>query len=192
MQTIPYVIEQTATSERSYDIYSRLLKDRIIFIGTEIHDQMANAVVAQLLFLASEDEKKDISLYIQSPGGSISAGFSIIDTMNVIKPDVATLCTGMAASMGAQILAMGAKGKRYALPNAEIMIHQPSGGTKGQASDMLIYAKRIERHRALIQKQLAERTGQTEEQVAKDINRDHFMNAFEAKEYGLIDHIYGG
>ncbi|GAK03423.1 ATP-dependent Clp protease proteolytic subunit [Geomicrobium sp. JCM 19037] len=189
MQHVPYVIEQTARGERSYDIYSRLLKDRIIFIGTEIHDQLANSVVAQLLFLASEDENKDIHLYIQSPGGSISAGFAIIDTMNVIKPEVNTLCTGMAASMGAHILAMGAKGKRRALPNAEVMIHQPSGGSKGPAADMLIYADRIQKQREVIKKQLAEKTGQSEEQIGKDIDRDYFMSAKEALNYGIIDEI---
>jgi ATP-dependent Clp protease, protease subunit len=186
---IPYVIEQTNRGERSYDIYSRLLKDRVIFLGTEIHDEAANSIVAQLLFLAAEDEEKDISLYINSPGGSTSAGFAIYDTMQFIKPDVQTICTGMAASFAAIILAAGAKGKRIALPNSEIMIHQPHGGAKGQASDLEISAKRILRLRQTLNEILANRTGQPLEKIEKDVDRDHFMTAEEAKAYGLVDKI---
>ncbi|MBN6185462.1 ATP-dependent Clp endopeptidase proteolytic subunit ClpP [Aneurinibacillus sp. BA2021] len=186
---IPVVIEQTNRGERSYDIYSRLLKDRIIFLGSAIDDQVANAVVAQLLFLAAEDPEKDIHLYINSPGGSTTAGLAIYDTMQFIKPDVSTICVGMAASMGAILLVAGAPGKRLALPNAEIMIHQPWGGTKGQAADMLIHTERIIKTRSLLNKILAGRTGQPYEKVEKDTDRDYFMMADEAKQYGLIDKI---
>lgn len=186
---IPYVIEQTHRGERSYDIYSRLLKDRVIFLGTEINDEAANSIVAQLLFLAAEDEEKDISLYINSPGGSTSAGFAILDTMAFIKPDVQTICTGMAASFAAVILAAGTKGKRLALPNSEIMIHQPHGGAKGQASDLEISARRILRLRQKLNEFLAERTGQPLEKIARDVDRDYFMSAEEAKAYGIVDQV---
>ncbi|MFY0544445.1 ATP-dependent Clp endopeptidase proteolytic subunit ClpP [Brevibacillus sp. H7] len=186
---IPTVIEQTNRGERAYDIYSRLLKDRIIFLGTPINDQVANAVVAQLLFLQAEDPEKDIQLYINSPGGSITAGMAIYDTMQFIKPDVSTLCIGMAASMGAFLLAAGAKGKRYALPNSEVMIHQPLGGAQGQASDIEIAAKRILKMREHLNKILSERTGQPLERIQKDTDRDNFLTAFEAMEYGLIDKV---
>jgi len=186
---IPYVIEQTHRGERSYDIYSRLLKDRVIFLGTEINDEAANSIVAQLLFLAAEDEEKDISLYINSPGGSTSAGFAILDTMAFIKPDVQTICTGMAASFAAVILAAGTKGKRFALPNSEIMIHQPHGGAKGQASDLEISARRILRLRQKLNEFLAERTGQPLEKIARDVDRDYFMSAEEAKAYGIVDQV---
>ncbi len=186
---IPTVIEQTNRGERAYDIYSRLLKDRIIFLGTPINDQVANAVVAQLLFLQAEDPEKDIQLYINSPGGSITAGMAIYDTMQFIKPDVSTLCVGMAASMGAFLLAAGAKGKRYALPNSEVMIHQPLGGAQGQASDIEIAAKRILKMREHLNKILSERTGQPLERIQKDTDRDNFLTAVEAMEYGLIDKV---
>lgn len=186
---IPYVVEQSNRGERSYDIYSRLLKDRVIFLGTEIHDESANSIVAQLLFLAAENEEKDISLYINSPGGSTSAGFAIYDTMQHIKPDVQTICTGMAASFAAVLLTAGAKGKRLALPNSEIMIHQPHGGVKGQASDIEISARRILQVRERINKILAERSGQPIEKIEKDGDRDYFMSPEEAKDYGLIDKI---
>jgi len=186
---IPTVIEQTNRGERAYDIYSRLLKDRIIFLGTPINDQVANAVVAQLLFLQAEDPDKDIQLYINSPGGSITAGMAIYDTMQFIKPDVSTLCIGMAASMGAFLLAAGAKGKRYALPNSEVMIHQPLGGAQGQASDIEIAAKRILKMREHLNKILAERTGQPLERIERDTDRDHFMSAYDAMEYGLVDKV---
>lgn len=189
MNLIPTVIEQTNRGERAYDIYSRLLKDRIIFLGTAIDDQVANSVVAQLLFLTSEDADKDISLYINSPGGSISAGMAIYDTMQYIKPNVSTICIGLAASMGAFLLAAGEKGKRFALPNAEIMIHQPLGGAQGQATDIEIHAKRILKMREHINRILAERTGQTLKQIEKDTDRDNFMTAHEAKDYGLIDEV---
>jgi len=186
---IPTVIEQTNRGERAYDIYSRLLKDRIIFLGTPINDQVANAVVAQLLFLQAEDPDKDIQLYINSPGGSITAGMAIYDTMQFIKPDVSTLCIGMAASMGAFLLAAGAKGKRYALPNSEVMIHQPLGGAQGQASDIEIAAKRILKMREHLNTILAERTGQPLERIQRDTDRDHFMSAYDAMEYGLVDKV---
>ncbi|HEX7064343.1 MAG TPA: ATP-dependent Clp endopeptidase proteolytic subunit ClpP [Bacillales bacterium] len=186
---IPYVVEQTNRGERSYDIYSRLLKDRVVFLGTEINDEIANSIVAQLLFLAAEDAEKDISLYINSPGGSTSAGFAIYDTMQFIKPDVQTICTGMAASFGAVLLVAGAEGKRLALPNSEVMIHQPLGGAKGQASDIEINARRIIQLRKRINEVLSERTGQPLEKVEKDTDRDYFMSAEEAKEYGMIDKI---
>lgn len=189
MNLIPTVIEQTNRGERAYDIYSRLLKDRIIFLGTQINDQVANSVVAQLLFLAAEDPEKDISLYINSPGGSITAGMAIYDTMQYIKPKVNTICIGIAASMGAFLLAAGEPGKRFALPNAEVMIHQPLGGTQGQASDIEIHAKRIIQMRNQLNKILAERTGQTLKQIEKDTDRDNFMSAEDAKKYGLIDAV---
>ena len=189
MSTIPYVIEQSNRGERSYDIYSRLLKDRIIIIGEEITDHTANSVVAQLLFLAADDPEKEISLYINSPGGSTTAGFAIYDTMQIIKPDVRTICTGMAASFGAMLLLAGTKGKRFALPNSEIMIHQPLGGVRGQATEIEITARRILKLREQINQIIADRTGQTVEQVAKDTDRDYFMSAEEAKAYGIIDDI---
>jgi ATP-dependent Clp protease, protease subunit len=189
MNTIPYVIEQSSKGERSYDIFSRLLKDRIIMVSNEINDHMANSIVAQLLFLAADDPDKDISLYINSPGGSTTSGFSIFDTMQYIKPDVRTICTGMAASFGAMLLLGGTKGKRYALPNSEIMIHQPLGGARGQATDLEISAKRILKLRSHINEIIADKTGQTVEKVAADTDRDYFMNATEAKEYGIIDEI---
>lgn len=189
MNLIPYVVEQTNRGERSYDIYSRLLKDRIIFLGSEINDAVANTIVAQLLFLETEDPKKDIQLYINSPGGSISAGLAIYDTMQHVKSDIQTICVGLAASMGAFLLSSGTKGKRYALPNSEVMIHQPLGGAQGQASDIEISAKRILRMRDRLNKMLSEQTGQPLKQVQQDTDRDHFMDAEEAKKYGLIDKI---
>jgi ATP-dependent Clp protease protease subunit len=189
MGYIPYVIEQTNQGERSYDIYSRLLKDRIVFVGAEIDDQLANSIVAQLLFLSAEDPDKDIHMYINSPGGSITAGFSIYDTMQLIKPQVNTICTGMAASFGSLLLLAGAKGKRYALPNSEIMIHQPHGGAQGQASDIAIRAKRILKLREVLVQITADRTGQTAERVLQDMDRDYFMSAEEAVEYGIIDKV---
>lgn len=189
MSVIPMVVEQTNRGERAYDIYSRLLKDRIIFLGSGINDVVANSVIAQLLFLAAEDPDKDISLYINSPGGSITAGMAIYDTMQYIKPDVSTICVGMAASMGAFLLAAGTKGKRLALPNSEVMIHQPLGGAEGQASDIEIRAKRIIRMRDHLNQILSERTGQPLERVEKDTDRDYFMSAHEAKEYGLVDNV---
>ena len=187
--SIPYVIEKTSGGERSYDIYSRLLKDRIIFLGEEVNDVTASLVVAQLLFLAAEDPDKDINLYINSPGGSVTAGMAIYDTMQYIKPDVSTICIGMAASMGAFLLAGGAKGKRYALPNAEVMIHQPSGGARGQATDIRIHAENILRTKAKLNQILAENTGKPVEEVERDTERDNFMSAEEAKAYGLIDAV---
>lgn len=189
MYYTPIVIERTSNGERSYDIYSRLLKDRIIMLNGEINDDSANAVVAQLLFLAAEDDKKDISLYINSPGGSISAGMAIYDTMNLIAPDVSTICVGMAASMGAFLLAAGAKGKRYALPNSEMMIHQPSGGAQGQATEIQIAAKHILKVREKMNKILSELTNQPLSQIELDTERDNYMFAEEALEYGLIDKI---
>ncbi len=186
---IPYVIEQTRGGERSYDIYSRLLKDRIVFLGTGVNDAVANAIVAQLLFLAAEDPEKDIHLYINSPGGSITAGMAIYDTMQFIKPDVSTICIGMAASMGAFLLTAGAKGKRFALPNSEVMIHQPLGGAEGQASDIEIRARRIIKMRSTLNGILAERTGQPLEKIEKDTDRDYFMSAQEAMEYGIVDKV---
>lgn len=186
---VPYVIEQTAQGERSYDIYSRLLKERIIFLGEEVTDASASVIVAELLFLESEDTSKDISLYINSPGGSVTAGMAIYDTMQYIKCDVSTICIGMAASMGAFLLAGGAKGKRQALPNAEIMIHQPSGGTQGKASDMLIDADHIRATRQRMNELLAQNTGKTVEEVARDTDRDHWLTATEAAEYGIIDSV---
>ena len=189
MPLIPYVIEQTSRGERSYDIYSRLLIDRIIFLGEEVTDVTANLLVAQLLFLESQDPNKDIHFYINSPGGSVSAGWAIYDTMQYIKCDVSTTCIGMAASMGAFLLAGGAKGKRYALPNAEIMIHQPSGGAHGQASDIRIAAEQILNTRKKLNEYLAANTGQPLEVIEADTERDHWMSADEACTYGLIDHV---
>lgn len=189
MNLIPTVIEQTNRGERAYDIYSRLLKDRIIMLGSGIDDNVSNSIVAQLLFLEAEDPEKDISIYINSPGGSITAGMAIYDTMQFIKPDVQTICIGMAASMGAFLLTAGTKGKRYALPNAEVMIHQPLGGAQGQATEIEIAAKRILFLRDKLNNIMAERTGQPIEVVSRDTDRDNFMTAERAKEYGLIDHI---
>ncbi|MFZ5353211.1 MAG: ATP-dependent Clp endopeptidase proteolytic subunit ClpP [Bacillota bacterium] len=189
MSLVPIVVEQTNKGERSYDIYSRLLKDRIIFLSDEVNDVTASLVVAQLLFLEAEDPDKDISLYINSPGGSITAGMAIYDTMQFIKPDVSTICIGMAASMGAFLLTAGAKGKRFALPNSEIMIHQPLGGAKGQTTDVMIYAERLLRTKRTINTILSEKTGQPLEKIEKDVERDYFMSAEEAKNYGLIDAI---
>lgn len=189
MALVPMVVEQTSKGERSYDIYSRLLKDRIIFLADEVNDATASLVVAQLLFLEAEDSTKDISLYINSPGGSVSAGMGIYDTMNYVKCDVSTICVGMAASMGAFLLAGGAKGKRFALPNSEIMIHQPLGGTKGQATDIKIHADHIIRTRSKLNKILSEATGKPLEVIERDTERDNFLSAEEALEYGLIDHI---
>lgn len=191
MSLVPYVVESTSMGERSYDIYSRLLKERIIFLGEEVTDVSASIVVAQLLFLESEDPKKDINLYINSPGGSVTAGMAIYDTMNYIKCDVSTICIGMAASMGAFLLSGGAKGKRYALPNAEIMIHQPSGGAQGQATDIKIVADRIIETRRKLNEILARNTGQPLSVIEVDTERDHYMSALEAKEYGLIDQVIG-
>ncbi|MDW7672266.1 MAG: ATP-dependent Clp endopeptidase proteolytic subunit ClpP [Bacillota bacterium] len=189
MSLVPIVVEQTNRGERSYDIYSRLLKDRIILLNEEINDVTAGLVVAQLIFLEADDPDKDIQLYINSPGGSITAGMAIYDTMNYVKPDVSTICIGMAASMGAFLLGAGAKGKRYALPNAEIMIHQPLGGTRGQAEDIRIHTDRILKMREIINRILSERTGQPLERIQKDTDRDFFMSAEEAKNYGLIDEV---
>lgn len=190
MALVPYVIEQTSRGgERSYDIYSRLLKERIIFLADEVNDQTASLVVAQLLFLESEDPNKDIQLYINSPGGSVTAGMAIYDTMNYVKCDVSTICIGLAASMGAFLLSSGARGKRFALPNAEVMIHQPSGGAKGQATEIQIVAENILKTKKKLNEILAANTGQTVEKVTEDTERDNFMSAEEAKEYGLIDEI---
>lgn len=189
MNFVPMVIEQNNRGERAYDIYSRLLKDRIIFLGSGVNDVVANSIIAQLLFLAADDPEKDISLYINSPGGSITAGMAIYDTMQYIKPDVSTICVGMAASMGAFLLTAGAIGKRYALPNSEVMIHQPLGGAEGQASDIAIRAKRIIGMRDKLNGILAERSGQSLERIEKDTDRDYFMSAVEAKEYGLVDKV---
>lgn len=189
MSLVPVVVEQTSRGERSYDIYSRLLKDRIIMLGDEINDQTASLVVAQLLFLEAEDPDKDIYIYINSPGGSVTSGFAIFDTMQYIKPDVSTICVGMAASMGAFLLAAGTKGKRFALPNSEIMIHQPLGGAKGQATDIQIQAEQILKIKKKLNSIISERTGQPLEKVEQDTERDKFMTAQEAKEYGLVDEI---
>lgn len=186
---IPIVVEQTNRGERSYDIYSRLLKDRIIFLGSAVDDYVANLIIAQLLFLEAEDPDKDINIYINSPGGSITAGMAIYDTMQYIKPDVSTICVGMAASMGAFLLAAGEKGKRFALPNSEIMIHQPLGGAQGQATDIQIHAKRIIEIKEKLNEILAERTGQELAKIAADTERDYFMSAEAAKEYGLVDEV---
>lgn len=189
MALIPYVIEQTSRGERSYDIYSRLLKDRIIFLGDEIDDNIASLVVAQLLFLEAEDSEKDICIYINSPGGSVTAGMAIYDTMKYIKPDVSTICVGLAASMGAFLLSSGTKGKRFALPNSEIMIHQPLGGARGQASDIKIHADWIIKTKEKLSRILSENTGQEMETIERDTDRDNFMSAEEAQTYGLIDKV---
>ncbi len=187
---VPMVIEKSPLGERAYDIYSRLLKERIIFLSGHVHDDMANLIVAQLLFLEAEDPKKDISIYINSPGGSVTAGMAILDTMNHIKPPVSTVCVGMAASMGAVILSAGQKGKRYILPNAEVMIHQVMGGTEGQATDIAIAAKHILRTKETLNKILAKNTGKSVQEVEKDAERDYWMTADEAKKYGIIDEVY--
>lgn len=189
MSLVPYVIEQTSRGERSYDIYSRLLKERIIFLGEEVNDVSASIIVAQLLFLEAEDPSKDINLYINSPGGSVTAGFAIYDTMKYIKCDVSTICIGMAASMGAFLLAGGTKGKRFALPNSEIMIHQPSGGARGQATEIKIVAENILKTKKKLNEILAANTGRSMEEIERDTERDNYMSAPEAKEYGLIDEI---
>ncbi len=189
MSLVPYVIESTSRGERSYDIYSRLLKERIVFLGEEVNDVTASLVVAQLLFLESEDPGKDINMYINSPGGSVTAGMAIYDTMNYIKCDVSTVCIGMAASMGAFLLSSGAKGKRYALPNAEVMIHQPSGGAQGQATDIKIVADQILKTKKKLNEILAANTGQPLEVIERDTERDNYMTAQEAKEYGLVDAV---
>ena len=187
---VPYVVERTSTGERSYDLYSRLLEDRIIFLSGEINDAMANTVVAQLIYLEGKDPTKDISIYINSPGGSVSAGMAIYDTMNYIKCDVSTICVGLAASMGAFLLSSGTRGKRYALPNSEIMIHQPLGGAQGQASDIKIQAEHILRTKAKLNRILSENSGKPLEQIDRDTDRDHYMSAEEARMYGLIDHVF--
>jgi len=189
MNVIPMVIEKSPTGERAYDIYSRLLKDRIIFIGMPIDDQVANMVIAQLLFLENEDPKKDIFVYINTPGGSVTAGMAIYDTMQYVKPDVATMCVGMAASMGSILLAGGAKGKRYALPNSRVMIHQVLGGAQGQASDIEIHAKEILSWKKQLNEILAQHTGQKLEKIEKDADRDFFLKAYEAKDYGIVDEV---
>lgn len=189
MSLVPYVVEQTSRGERSYDIFSRLLNDRIVMLSEEVNDTTASLIVAQLLFLEAQDPDKDIQFYINSPGGSITSGMAIYDTMQYIKPDVSTICIGMAASMGAFLLSSGAKGKRIALPNAEIMIHQPSGGSQGQATDIQIQAQRILKMKEKLNKMLAENTGKPVEVVTADCERDNFMSAEEAKEYGLIDQV---
>ena len=189
MALVPYVIEQTQGGERSYDIFSRLLKDRIIFLGEEIDDHVANVIVAQLLFLEADDPKKDISIYISSPGGSVSAGLAIYDTMQFIKPDISTICVGTAASMGAFLLGAGTKGKRMALPNAEIMIHQPLGGIKGQAEDIRIHAEHIVKIRSKLNSLLSQMTGQPLSIIEKDTDRDYYMTSDEARKYGLIDKV---
>jgi ATP-dependent Clp protease protease subunit len=189
MALIPMVVEQTSRGERAFDIYSRLLKDNIIFLGTPIDDQIANLIVAQLLFLEAEDPEKDINLYINSPGGSVTAGLAIYDTMQFIRPDVTTICVGMCASMGALLLTAGAKGKRFALPNSRILIHQPSGGMQGQATDVRIHAEELIRIRELTSEILAKHTGQSMEQIERDVERDRYLSAVQAKEYGLIDEV---
>ena len=189
MALIPYVVEQTGGGERTYDIYSRLLKDRIIFIGEEIDDHLASLVVAQLLFLEAEDPEKDINIYINSPGGSVTAGMAVYDTMKYVRPQVSTICVGMAASMGAVLLSAGEKGKRYALPNAEIMIHQPLGGASGQAADVKIQAEWLMKTREKLNRILSESTGQPLDVITRDTDRDNFMSADEARSYGLIDHV---
>ena len=189
MGLVPIVVEQTNRGERSYDIYSRLLKDRIIFLGSAIDDDVANAIIAQLLFLAADDPEKDIHLYINSPGGSVTAGMGILDTMRFIKPDVSTICMGMAASMGSLLLTAGEKGKRFALPNAEVMIHQPLGGVRGQATDIKIHADWIIRTKQKLNEMYVDFTGQPLKKIERDTDRDNFMSAEEAKEYGLIDKV---
>ncbi len=188
--TLPYVIEKDARGERTYDLYSRLLEDRIIFLSGEVNDQVASSIVAQMLYLETKDPSKDISLYINSPGGSVTAGMAIFDTMNYIKCDVSTICIGLAASMGAFLLSSGTKGKRYALPNSEIMIHQPSGGVQGQASEIAIVAENILKTRAKLNQILSENTNQPIEKIARDVERDFYMDAEEACEYGLIDKVF--
>jgi ATP-dependent Clp protease protease subunit len=190
MHYVPYVIEQTGRGERSYDIYSRLLKDRIIFLGTEVNDTVANVITAQLLFLESDDSERDIYLYINSPGGVVTAGLAIYDTMQYIKPDVSTVCVGQAASMGALLLAGGADGKRAALPHARIMIHQPLGGFRGQASDVEIHANEMLRVKRELNEIMSSRTGKPFEQIERDTDRDNFLSSYQAKEYGLIDHVF--
>ena len=189
MALIPMVVEQTSRGERAFDIYSRLLKDNIIFLGTPIDDQIANLIVAQLLFLEAEDPEKDINIYINSPGGSVTAGLAIYDTMQFIRPDVTTICVGMCASMGALLLTAGAKGKRFALPNSRILIHQPSGGMQGQATDVRIHAEELIRIRELTSQILARHTGQDLEQIERDVERDRYLSPVQAKEYGLIDEV---
>jgi ATP-dependent Clp protease protease subunit len=189
MALIPMVVEQTSRGERAFDIYSRLLKDNIIFLGTPIDDQIANLIVAQLLFLEAEDPEKDINIYINSPGGSVTAGLAIYDTMQFIRPDVTTICVGMCASMGALLLTAGAKGKRFALPNSRILIHQPSGGMQGQATDVRIHAEELIRIRELTSQILAKHTGQDMDQIERDVERDRYLSAIQAKEYGLIDEV---
>ncbi len=189
MALIPMVVEQTSRGERAFDIYSRLLKDNIIFLGTPIDDQIANLIVAQLLFLEAEDPEKDINVYINSPGGSVTAGLAIYDTMQFIRPDVTTICVGMCASMGALLLTAGAKGKRFALPNSRILIHQPSGGMQGQATDVRIHAEELIRIRELTSEILAKHTGQSMEQIERDVERDRYLSAVQAKEYGLLDQV---
>jgi ATP-dependent Clp protease protease subunit len=189
MALIPMVVEQTSRGERAFDIYSRLLKDNIIFLGTPIDDQIANLIVAQLLFLEAEDPEKDINIYINSPGGSVTAGLAIYDTMQFIRPDVTTICVGMCASMGALLLTAGAKGKRFALPNSRILIHQPSGGMQGQATDVRIHAEELIRIRELTSQILAKHTGQSLDQIELDVERDRYLGAAQAKEYGLIDEV---
>ena len=189
MALIPMVVEQTSRGERAFDIYSRLLKDNIIFLGTPIDDQIANLIVAQLLFLEAEDPEKDINVYINSPGGSVTAGLAIYDTMQFIRPDVTTICVGMCASMGALLLTAGAKGKRFALPNSRILIHQPSGGMQGEATDVRIHAEELIRIRELTSEILAKHTGQSMEQIERDVERDRYLSAVQAKEYGLIDEV---
>jgi ATP-dependent Clp protease protease subunit len=189
MALIPMVVEQTSRGERAFDIYSRLLKDNIIFLGTPIDDQIANLIVAQLLFLEAEDPEKDINLYINSPGGSVTAGLAIYDTMQFIRPDVTTICVGMCASMGALLLTAGAKGKRFALPNSRILIHQPSGGMQGQATDVRIHAEELIRIRELTSQILSKHTGQKLEDIERDVERDRYLSAVQAKEYGLIDEV---
>jgi ATP-dependent Clp protease, protease subunit len=189
MALIPMVVEQTSRGERAFDIYSRLLKDNIIFLGTPIDDQIANLIVAQLLFLEAEDPEKDINVYINSPGGSVTAGLAIYDTMQFIRPDVTTICVGMCASMGALLLTAGAKGKRFALPNSRILIHQPSGGMQGQATDVRIHAEELIRIRELTSEILAKHTGQSMEQIERDVERDRYLSAVQAKDYGLIDEV---
>jgi ATP-dependent Clp protease protease subunit len=189
MALIPMVVEQTSRGERAFDIYSRLLKDNIIFLGTPIDDQIANLIVAQLLFLEAEDPEKDINVYINSPGGSVTAGLAIYDTMQFIRPDVTTICVGMCASMGALLLTAGAKGKRFALPNSRILIHQPSGGMQGQATDVRIHAEELIRIRELTSQILAKHTGQSMEQIELDVERDRYLSAAQAKDYGLIDEV---
>jgi ATP-dependent Clp protease protease subunit len=190
MTLIPFVVEQTGRGERAYDIYSRLLKDRIIFVGAPIDDTLANVVIAQMLFLEAEDPEKDINIYINSPGGLVAAGMAIYDTMQFVKPDVATICVGLAASMGALLLAAGTNGKRAALPNSRILIHQPWGGVQGQVTDIEIHTREMVTNRAMLNKILAEHTGQPLEKIEKDTDRNYFMSANEAREYGLIDEVF--